>query len=372
MSESVKYQIFKEDEIPSQEISDPAVLSKNPLVSCCMITYNHAPFIKQAIDSVLLQQTSFPFELVIGEDCSTDGTREIVFSYQEKYPHIIRVITSDKNVGMRQNGYRTKKACRGRYIAFCEGDDYWHDIYKLEKQVSFMEAHPECGLVFTDYDALLHGSNKLVKSVNYNKGFHSQMRFSLEQIIQGKRPREITCTAMIRRDLCEQIVESDHYLHTNFLMGDTQIWAGAAALSTVLYIPESTATYRVHGESASRSADRRKVLRFWKSNAEMKMYLCDKYKLHRNLRNKVEKAWLEKSLLLALYERNSNLALEVKKKKQKFTWKEWLWYLGARNSVVHFAYRVAVYFCDLLRGRDYEFNWEFGGSLRKKVKNGKS
>ena len=123
-----------------------------PLVSVKMITYNHAPYIAQAIEGVLQQKTNFPFELVIGEDCSTDGTREIVFEYQEKYPDIIRVITSDKNVGMKKNGYRTTKACRGKYVAFCEGDDYWHHPDKLQKQVDYLESHPECGMVFTDFN----------------------------------------------------------------------------------------------------------------------------------------------------------------------------------------------------------------------------
>ena len=90
-------QTFKDDEIPSQEISDPAVLSKNPVVSVKMITYNHEPYIPQAIEGVLMQETNFPIELIIGEDCSTDGTREIIFDYQQKYPDIIRVITSEKN-----------------------------------------------------------------------------------------------------------------------------------------------------------------------------------------------------------------------------------------------------------------------------------
>ena len=83
MTQHIEYHTFKDDEIPCQEISDPAVLSKNLLVSVKMITYNHAPYIAQAIEGVLQQRTNFPFELVIGEDCSTDGTREIVFEYQK-------------------------------------------------------------------------------------------------------------------------------------------------------------------------------------------------------------------------------------------------------------------------------------------------
>ncbi len=145
----------------------------DPLVSVKMITYNHAPFIAQAIEAVLQQKTNFPFELVIGEDCSTDGTRKIVFEYQEKYPDIIRVLTSEKNVGMKKNSYRTIKACRGKYIAFCEGDDYWHREDKLQKQVAYLESHPECGLVFADCDVYDIGSKKLKRSVRYSDGYRS-------------------------------------------------------------------------------------------------------------------------------------------------------------------------------------------------------
>src|SRR4030042_6002267 len=120
-----------------------------PLVSVKMITYNHAPYIAQAIEGVLQQKTNFPFELVIGEDCSTDGTRAIVLEYQRKYSDIIRVITSDNNVGAYENIRRTSKACRGRYVAFCDGDDFWHDPSKLQKQTDYLETHPECGLVYS-------------------------------------------------------------------------------------------------------------------------------------------------------------------------------------------------------------------------------
>ncbi len=116
---------------------------EKPLVSVQTLTYNQAPFIRQCIEGVLMQITNFPFELVIGEDCSTDGTRAIVLEYAKKYPGIIRAITSDSNVGVVKNALRVKLACQGKYMASCEGDDYWIDPHKLQKQVDFLEAHPE-------------------------------------------------------------------------------------------------------------------------------------------------------------------------------------------------------------------------------------
>jgi glycosyltransferase involved in cell wall biosynthesis len=119
-------------------------MSENPKVSVCMMTYNHERFIAQAIESVLEQKTSFDLELVIGEDCSTDGTRKIVAEYARKYPEKIKAMFRETNLGMTANGIQTLRECRGRYIALLEGDDYWTDPLKLQKQVDFLDVHPTC------------------------------------------------------------------------------------------------------------------------------------------------------------------------------------------------------------------------------------
>ena len=127
--------------------------NKNPLVSICCITYNHENYIKQAIEGFLMQKTNFGYEIVIGEDYSIDGTRKIVFNFIKKYPNLIKVIISNKNIGMQKNLIRTIQSCSGKYIALCEGDDYWTDLYKLQKQVDFLEANPEYSISFhaTEY-----------------------------------------------------------------------------------------------------------------------------------------------------------------------------------------------------------------------------
>jgi len=117
-------------------------------VSICCITYNHEKYIEDAIKGFLMQETNFDFEIIIGEDCSTDRTASLVMKYKEKYPDKIRIVTSETNVGMKENSMRVLKSVRGKYIAFCEGDDRWLDPYKLQKQVNFMDANSEysmCG-----------------------------------------------------------------------------------------------------------------------------------------------------------------------------------------------------------------------------------
>lgn len=119
-----------------------------PLLSIVTITYNHEPFIAKTIEGVLMQQVNFPIELIIAEDCSTDNTRNICVEYAKQYPDIIRLIISENNVGIVQNEHRAMVSAQGKYIAFCEGDDYWTDPLKLQKQVDFMELHPEYSVTF--------------------------------------------------------------------------------------------------------------------------------------------------------------------------------------------------------------------------------
>lgn len=119
-----------------------------PLLSIVTITYNHEPYIRQCIEGVLMQQVNFPIEFIIAEDCSTDGTLAICKEYAIKYPNLIQLITSENNVGAIANERRAMKAAKGKYIAFCEGDDYWTDPTKLQKQVDFLEEHPEYSVSF--------------------------------------------------------------------------------------------------------------------------------------------------------------------------------------------------------------------------------
>jgi glycosyltransferase involved in cell wall biosynthesis len=127
-----------------------------PLVSVAVTTYQHATYIKECLDSILMQKTSFPFEIIIGDDGSTDGTGEICIQYAEKYPDKIRLFIRDRNIShyeledrsIRFNGIFTRMSARGKYTAICEGDDYWVDLNKLSKQVVFMDLNESCSVCF--------------------------------------------------------------------------------------------------------------------------------------------------------------------------------------------------------------------------------
>ncbi len=120
----------------------------NPKVSVSMRAYNHEKFIARAIESVLAQNVNFDYEIVIGEDCSPDNTRKIVINFQKRYPDKIRLLLPGKNIGRRKNFIQTLKACRGKYVALLDGDDYWSAPHKLQKQVDFLDSHSACSSCF--------------------------------------------------------------------------------------------------------------------------------------------------------------------------------------------------------------------------------
>src|SRR5580704_17934239 len=115
-------------------------------LSVATITYNHEQFIGQAIESVLAQKVNFDYEVVIGEDCSTDGTRAVILDFQRRYPDRIVASFRERNIGAMRNAEATFAACRGEYVALLEADDYWTCEVKLQKQVDFMDAHPDCAI----------------------------------------------------------------------------------------------------------------------------------------------------------------------------------------------------------------------------------
>ena len=114
------------------------------MVSVVFIKYNHEKYVRKALMSVLQQETDFPFEVIVGEDCSTDNTRAILQEIKELYPEQVKLLFREKNLGRPTlNVYQTSMECKGKYVAYLEGDDYWTDTKKLQKQVDYLEAHPE-------------------------------------------------------------------------------------------------------------------------------------------------------------------------------------------------------------------------------------
>lgn len=228
------------DQIQTIEISDPSALPANPLVSVYTLTYRHEKFIAQAIEGVIAQQCDFPIELIIGEDCSPDRTREIVLDYQRRHPHLIRVLTSEKNVGSHANARRCQLATRGKYVAICEGDDYWHHPGKLQMQVEAMTRTPTAALVHTDFDRRI--GNRVLRNWNQRR---NQRDLAQDEAFEAllRRMSVATATVMHKRAILMDYVAAGPD-DGDWPFGDYPRALFAALRGPVIYLPISTATYR--------------------------------------------------------------------------------------------------------------------------------
>ena len=206
-------------------------------VSVLMITYNQERFIAQALDSVLAQVTDFRYEVVIGEDCSTDRTREILLGYQKAHPDRVRLLLHDVNVGMNANVAATRRACRGQYIALLEGDDYWTSPQKLQKQVDFLEKHPECAVCF--HNAAIVSEDGSEQPGDYCR-FDKDRIFTLRRLLRGNIIP--TCSALFRADLLPDLPE----WMSGLKMLDWPIHLLLARRGNLAYLNERMAAYRVH------------------------------------------------------------------------------------------------------------------------------
>lgn len=210
-------------------------------VSVCIITYNHEKFINKCIDGVLNQKTAYSFEIVIGEDFSTDNNRSICQNYAKKHPSKIRLIENSKNIGVCANWINTIQSCTSKYFAILEGDDYWIDENKLQKQFDFMEAHPEVSFCYTDAYLFIDGNEEEKEVMIKNKP--DQNIFDLDYYINGGCFFIPTLTLFIRKDAFPDPVPEWLYktFNLDWALNILYLQKGKAA-----YLGENTAMYRKH------------------------------------------------------------------------------------------------------------------------------
>lgn len=243
-----------------QETSDPLRLVKAPRVSVLMITYNHADYLAEAIEGVIGQKCDFPFELIIGEDASSDTTKQIATEYQMRYPEIIRVISSADNVGMNANSLRIFAKARGEYVAYCEGDDFWCAQDKLMRQISLMESDSQIGIVHADW---AHSTLQAEHwKYDAHKSAHRRVpprRLSGHIFQTWHYPKILrTCTILLRRDTMAEWYQSG-LMNEEYLFGDSVLSAWVTSRWKVGYIPAVTSVYRVSPNSALRSGAKSRV-----------------------------------------------------------------------------------------------------------------
>jgi glycosyltransferase involved in cell wall biosynthesis len=232
-------------------------LRRRPRVSVQILTYNHAEFVAQALDSVLRQRTSFDWEIVVGDDCSTDGTCEILELYARKHPERIRLLLRpqglgphDLNLAGNNNFLATYHECRGEYVALLDGDDYWTDDSKLEKQVRFLDTHPSCSL--SCHAVAVEYSGERGRHWDPVIGVSQKEICSIEDILRLEtKPEMPQPSMMIRRsslrtfpDWFNRMFNSDYALQVLL-----------AEQGNVGFLPDCMAVHRKHASGASRIYD---------------------------------------------------------------------------------------------------------------------
>ncbi|MEO7311367.1 MAG: glycosyltransferase [Chitinophagaceae bacterium] len=167
------------------------------------ITYNHGPFIAQALDGFLAQKTNFDFQVVVADDCSTDNTAEVLRLYAEKNPGRLTVILNETNKGQQLNFSNTYDACISQYIAFCEGDDYWTDPYKLQKQADFLDANPDYVLVYHNVEVKFEGNS--CEAYLYCKSTQSGISETSDLLKNGNIIP--SCSSVFRKECISEVPE---------------------------------------------------------------------------------------------------------------------------------------------------------------------
>ena len=242
-----------------------------PLVSVCVTTYNHEPYLAVALESILAQRCDFGVEIVLGEDCSSDLTLELCKSFAERHPEKIKLISSTENVGWRENYRRCVEASRGKYIAFCDGDDYWCDENRLAEQVALLEQCPNVGLCYTLAERRDKNGALVGLFPASGKGHTSLDNLLHDWCVENY-------TALARRELVLAYYATEKPENRpEWRTEDLPMWLFVAAHSEVAYIDRITAVHRIFPDSVSHSTSLAKRLAFCDSSSNIKLWFDERY-----------------------------------------------------------------------------------------------
>lgn len=256
-----------------------------PKVSVLVVTYNQEDYIARALDSILAQQTGFPVEIEIADDCSTDRTPDICRAYAAQFPGRIRYTRNRQNLGVRENYFRALRRCRAEYIADCAGDDFWVDERKLQKQADLLDAHPEVGLVHTGWRYYSNVSGALFPSDpdGSKRPYLKPIALpgELDTAVQTEGILIHFCSALYRKSifLAESAADPWPFESPEINFEDLQLAAIYAHNSAIAYLPEVTLYYTVGQDSVSHTPDVEKDFRFNFSLAKLKHHYAERYNL---------------------------------------------------------------------------------------------
>ena len=240
-------------------------------ISVIIPSYNRAALVKETLDSILAQIVDTDIEIVIGDDCSTDNTREVLLSYHEQYPDIIRLFFRERNMGLGANWAQCVKDCRGEFICNCDNDDYWHNSQKLQIQLDYMRSHPHCNICMTDYRTY----NRTTGVIRECKARINCDVSTQQAMWEGGGSGVCNATIMYKTAFLKQHLDLDEFICRRLSLQDWPVWVILTAYSDIDIIPVSTATVGVETDSITRPGSVKMMAERLQRDKEVYRYVCE-------------------------------------------------------------------------------------------------
>ena len=284
------------------------------IISVIVCTYNQQDTIGRTLDSILSQECHLPIEIVIGEDGSTDNTLAICQQYQKQHPDAIRILTNKSNKGFVRNYFDCLRACRGKYIADCAGDDFWIDNQKLEKTSHVLEGNPDIGIVHTDWLRYDEKTGERTAPEGQSR------EVTLEAILTPReRPAIHLCTALYRNDWIQQAMQEypQFFDPDTYQCEDIQIAFFLARMGKVGFLPDKTLAYSCSEGTISNPNNEEKQFLFWANTTQLSFDLAQVFDIHSEHLDKFFQARIHKLLMHAFRSGKSSLRTEALKMQQE-------------------------------------------------------
>ena len=273
------------------------------LISVIVCTYNQEDTIGRTLDSILSQECHLPIEIVIGEDCSTDRTLAVCQQYQEQHPDTIRILANKPNKGFVRNYFDCLRACRGRYIADCSGDDFWIDKQKLEKSSFILDSNPDVGIVHTDW---LRHNEQTKEMTSPGRPMFRQAYIDGKEMLAGilmprERPAIQLCTSMYRNEWIQQAMRDfpQFFDPDTYQCEDVQIAFFLAHMGRVAYLDTPTLAYTCGGTTISNPDNEEKLFLFWANTTRLSFDLAQAFDIHDDQLDRFFQARIHKLLMHA-------------------------------------------------------------------------
>lgn len=242
-----------------------------PIVSIICTVYNKAPWLERVIQGFLAQETSFEVEIILVDDCSTDSSRDIIRSYQNQYPEKIQAIFNEENQGISRTWVSACQHAKGKYIARCDGDDFWLDPHKLQKQVDLLEEHPEAKWSNTDFD-IYDENGQLVSRAGFTSGSIPLADTYAKML--ATRGFTMASTWVVEREL---MLEVNQELDLTTADDTFNLQLDLFQRTQLLFLPEVTVAYTINQGSDSRPVDFSKIENRFQTLLETQKFYLDKY-----------------------------------------------------------------------------------------------